>query len=123
VTLYTCSTCKRPLIEVWAGWARCECGWLTTQKPMPWDRQNRYARGSQADPDGVKVEEFNRGPADALALMASSLLGPIEQSEPEEQGPLRRSHQPAMTSAPTDAEWYAEAESDPLWQRFLDGDR
>jgi hypothetical protein len=49
----------------------------------------------------ARAEEFNRGPADALALMASSLLPP----------------------PPTDAEWYAEAEGDPLWQRFLDGDR
>jgi hypothetical protein len=119
--IYTCHLCRRPLIEVWSGWARCECGWLTLQKPMPWDRQNRYARGSQADPDGVKAEEFNRGPADALALMASSLL--IEQSEPEERGEGRESSIPAMTSAPTDAEWYAEAEGDPLWARFLDGDR
>jgi hypothetical protein len=126
--IYTCTTCRRPLIEVWSGWARCECGWLTTQKPMPWDRQNRYARGSQADPDGVKgrPEEFNRGPADALALMASSLLGPIEQSEPvEREGSASRDafSPPAMTPAPTDAEWYAEAEGDPLWARFLDGDR
>jgi hypothetical protein len=59
--------------------------------------------------------------ADALALMASTLLN--EQPEPEERGHGRESSIPAMTPAPTDAEWYAEAEGDPLWQRFLDGDR
>jgi hypothetical protein len=69
--IYTCSTCRRPLIEVWSGWARCECGWLTTQKPMTWDRQNRYAHGSVSDPDGVK---HTTPAADALALMASELL-------------------------------------------------
>jgi hypothetical protein len=94
--IYTCTTCRRPLIEVWSGWARCECGWLTKQSPMPWNRTNRYAHGSVSDPDGVK----GRAAADALAIGAA-LLGP----------------------APTDAEWYAEAESDPLWARFLDGDR
>jgi hypothetical protein len=68
--IYTCTTCRRPLIEVWSGWARCECGWLTTQKPMPWDRNNRYAHGSQADPDGVK----GRAAADALAIVSEGLL-------------------------------------------------
>lgn len=117
--IYTC-TCKRPLIEVWAGWARCECGWLTTQKPMPWDRKNSYAHGSINDPHGVK----GRAAADALAVVSEGLLGPIEQSEPEERGEGRESSSiPAMTPAPTDAEWYAEAEGDPLWARFLDGDR
>jgi hypothetical protein len=72
LTLYTCTTCKRPLIEVWAGWARCECGWLTTQKPMPWNRTNRYAHGSVNDPDGVR--KHTTPAADALALMASELL-------------------------------------------------
>jgi hypothetical protein len=68
--IYTCTTCKRPLIEVWSGWARCECGWLTTQKPMPWDRQNRYAHGSVNDPDGAK----GRAAADALTVVSEGLL-------------------------------------------------
>jgi hypothetical protein len=75
--------------------------------------------------------------ADALALMASELLptnltsvstelvGPIEQPEPEErEGSSRDAFSPpAMTPALTDTEWYAAAEGDPLWARFLDGDR
>jgi hypothetical protein len=105
--IYTCTTCRRPLIEVWSGWARCECGWLTTQKPMPWDRQNRYAHGSQADPDGVKAEEFDRGPADALALMASSLLDADQQ-------------QSAVNAEPG---WEAYSDLSPLEARYADGDR
>jgi hypothetical protein len=70
MTLYLCHLCRRPLIEVWSGWARCECGWLTVQKPMPYSRSNRYAHGSQADPDGVK----GRAAADALAIVSEGLL-------------------------------------------------
>jgi hypothetical protein len=76
----------------------------------------------QQCPD-CRLRARRNGAADALAIGAASLLGPIEQSEPEERGEGRESSIPAMTSAPTDAEWYAEAEGDPLWQRFLDGDR
>jgi hypothetical protein len=47
-------------------------------------------------------------------------LRPIEQSWPAEREAL---HPPAMTPALTDTEWYAAAEGDPLWARFLDGDR
>jgi hypothetical protein len=96
-------------------------------------RDSGRAGGPQAlFPDGsppcapdcsCQVSRYTTPAADALALMASSLLGPIEQSEPEERGHGRESSIPAMTPAPTDAEWYAEAEGDPLWARFLDGDR
>jgi hypothetical protein len=105
MTLYTCHLCRRPLIEVWSGWARCECSWLTTQKPMPWDRTNRYAHGSQADPDGVK--EFDRGPADALALGAASLLDVDQQ-------------QSAVNAEPG---WETYSDLSPLEARYADGDR
>jgi hypothetical protein len=54
----------------------------------------------QQCPD-CRLRARRNGAADCLALGAASLLAP----------------------PPTDAQWYAEAEGDPLWQRFLDGDR
>jgi hypothetical protein len=96
-------------------------------------RESGRAEGPEAlFPDGIPpcapdcschVSRYRTPAADALAIGAA-LLGPIEQSEPEERGEGRESSSiPAMTPAPTDAEWYAEAEGDPLWARFLDGDR
>ncbi len=45
-----CMTCKRELIRVWSGWARCECGQLTVNYRIPYNLDNEYAPGSQEDP-------------------------------------------------------------------------
>jgi hypothetical protein len=74
-------------------------------------RDSGRAGGPQAlFPDGIPpcapdcschVSRYTTPAADALALMASSLLGPIEQSEPASSpGWMIRAHAPALP-APT----------------------
>ncbi len=48
--IWLCITCKRPLIRVWSGFSRCECGRLTVSYRVPWNLDNEMAPGSQENP-------------------------------------------------------------------------